>query len=88
VIAIHYGSTIFNSYCFITEKVQPGKQSAKPESTKKEETGRSASRTVADCEKTGKYIAAWLMCSVLIYVIAADHVNGTTTAHGPTPQPG
>ena len=38
----------------ILEKVQPGKQSAKLESTKKEETGRSDSRIVPDSEETGK----------------------------------
>ena len=32
-----------------------GKQSAKLESTKKEETERSDSRTVPDSEETGKY---------------------------------
>ena len=49
--------TSFIHTLLILGKVQPGKQSAKLESTKKEEAGRSDSRTVPDSEETGKYIS-------------------------------
>jgi hypothetical protein len=68
--------------------VQPGKQPTKLESTKKEENGRSESRTFADCGETSKYYHSWLML-LCNNVIIADlvHANGTM-AHGPSPQSG